>query len=274
MIKRLFKLLVVFAIVLSVAAFTLVTAFATESGTEGGTESGTEGGTESGTEGGTDGDTEDTGSNSIWANEKVVAGVVGSLKRKYIVSFSTMGANLIPAQELKKGSCATEPTPPTKTGYIFEGWYKDVPCTKKFDFGTPITDSIKLYAKWRKEVCRMVMTVGSSDATVNGVNVKTDAAPMIISDRTMLPARFVAERLGASVAWDESARKVTVNGSGVKVELYIDSATAYINGVATTLDSPATIRDGRTYTPVRFVAEALGASVSWNDAAKTVTIVK
>ncbi len=42
------------------------------------------------------------------------------------------------------------PRTPSKMGYIFTGWYLDTACTQAFDFSTPITESITLYAGWDK----------------------------------------------------------------------------------------------------------------------------
>ena len=100
----------------------------------------------------------------------------------------------------------------------------------------------------------IVMTIGSTYAKVFGETKRTDVPPIISNDRAMLPARFIAENLGAEVSWDAAARKATIKGNGVTIELIIDSTTAYINGNAVTLDAPAFIKDGRTYTPVRFIA--------------------
>ena len=120
----------------------------------------------------------------------------------------------------------------------------------------------------------IVMTIDSTDALVYNEAAKTDVAPIIVNNRTMLPARFVAENLGATVAWDAAARKATIVGNGVTIELYIDSTTAYVNGVAITLDSPAFIQNNRTYTPVRFIAETLGATVEWDAANRQAILTK
>lgn len=64
---------------------------------------------------------------------------------KYTVSFS--GAT-ISAQTIVSGAKATEPNAPEKTGFTFGGWYTDQACTQAFNFNTPITSSITLYAKW------------------------------------------------------------------------------------------------------------------------------
>lgn len=58
------------------------------------------------------------------------------------------------------------------------------------------------------------------------------------------------------------------------ITLYIGSATAYVNGVAQVLDAPPIIdsRTGRTLVPLRFIAEAAGAAVTWNAATRTVRV--
>ena len=76
------------------------------------------------------------------------------------------------------------------------------------------------------------------------------------------------------VSWDAETRTVTITKDEYKIVLVIDSKIAEINGQQVEIDVPATIIDDRTLTPARLVAEALGATVSWDDATKTVTIVK
>lgn len=112
-----------------------------------------------------------------------------------------------------------------------------------------------------------------------GKTKSNDVAPKIVNGRTMLPARFVAENLGAVVAWNAEKQEVTIKGKNAKDEditilIYIDSDIAYVNDEQFKLDSPAFIENDRTYTPVRFISEQLGASVEWNEADKTVTITK
>ena len=118
------------------------------------------------------------------------------------------------------------------------------------------------------------MTVNSATAYVRGLATTLDAAPIIRNSRTMLPVRFVAENLGASVAWDDATKTVTIESSTTSLEIVIGANTAKVNGETKELDSPAFIENSRTYLPVRFVAESLGAEVSWDDATKTATIVK
>ena len=118
------------------------------------------------------------------------------------------------------------------------------------------------------------MTVGSTTGYVNGVAKTLDAAPLIRNSRTMLPVRFVAENLGATVLWDGATSTATLVTATVEMKITIGALTATVNGQSVPLDSPAFIESGRTYLPVRFVAETLGATVLWDGATATATITK
>jgi hypothetical protein len=61
-----------------------------------------------------------------------------------------------------------------------------------------------------KDDATVVFTIGSTTYTVNGESKTADVAPEIANDRTMLPARFVAEAFGAVVGWDASSQTVIV----------------------------------------------------------------
>jgi len=118
------------------------------------------------------------------------------------------------------------------------------------------------------------MTIDALTATVNDEAKTLDAAPIIRNSRTMLPVRFVAENLGATVGWDDATKTVSVKSADVSIEIVIGATTAKVNGKEIALDSPAFIESSRTYLPVRVVAENLGATVSWDDATKTATLTK
>ena len=56
--------------------------------------------------------------------------------------------------------------------------------------------------------------IGSTAATVNGQPVTVDVAPFLIGARTMVPLRFIAQSLGATVNYNDSSRTVAINGNG------------------------------------------------------------
>lgn len=121
---------------------------------------------------------------------------------------------------------------------------------------------------------RLTLTIGEVKAEAFGKTVKNDVAPIFVNNRTMLPARFVAESLGAKVSWDGNLRKVTITKKDTCIEIFIDNEVALVNGYQRRLDSPAFIKNDRTYTPVRFIAENLGAKVSFEEGKGRVIITK
>jgi len=71
--------------------------------------------------------------------------------KTYTVTFDANGSdveNLPAVQTVRSGEYAVEPADPTKLIHDFGGWYTDSSCTNPFDFSTPITSNISLYAKW------------------------------------------------------------------------------------------------------------------------------
>ena len=118
------------------------------------------------------------------------------------------------------------------------------------------------------------LTIGQKTANVYGEIVENDVEPIIRYDRTMLPARFVAENLGATVLWDAENRVVVIKNDKVEIILTINSSVAIVNGVEKRLDSPVFIENDRTYTPIRFIAENLGSTVEWDPITRTVIMSK
>jgi len=111
--------------------------------------------------------------------------------------------------------------------------------------------------------------------TVNGSRIASDVKPYIDSNnRTMVPIRFVAEALGSEVDWNQETKGVSVKRKENAVYLWAGRQDYTVNGKSKTMDTvPVILPPGRTMVPVRFVAEALGCTVNWDSAARTVMIV-
>ena len=121
---------------------------------------------------------------------------------------------------------------------------------------------------------QIIATVDSLNSSVFGKLVNMDAAPLLINDRVMLPVRFISEALGAAVTWDAELQMVKVTHGETVLTMHIGSDTAFIGESEVILDSLPVHVDGTAYAPVRFVAEALGATVSYDAEAKQITIAK
>ena len=197
----------------------------------------------------------------------------GATTQTYTAQFDTNGGSAVDKVKTDKNGKIEKPADPTKEGYIFVGWYSDSKLTKPFDFSAELTANSTLYAKW-KENNEIILTIGSRKISVFGREIQNDVAPKIVNDRTMLPIRIVAESLGGTVTWNGELQRVTIQKGADVILITIGADTAYVNGTAVKLDAAAFVENGRTYLPLRFISETLGAQVAWNEAEKTVTITK
>ncbi|GBU28183.1 hypothetical protein R84B8_01741 [Treponema sp. R8-4-B8] len=77
----------------------------------------------------------------------------------YDVIFESNGGNTPASQRVEGGACATRPDDPEKTGFSFDDWYSDSDLTKVYDFNTPVTGNITLYAKWVKLIYNIAIEV-------------------------------------------------------------------------------------------------------------------
>ena len=207
----------------------------------------------------------------------------GRSTSRYTVSFESNGGSKVSNQTVTRNSVMKEPTAPAKEGYDFAGWYTDADLKNEYDFSEKVTKSLRLYAKWTEKddsVNQIILTIGEKAAQVFGKTKSNDVAPKIVNNRKMLPARFVAENLGAKVEWDGEKQRVTITGKNLKTDekvtilITIGSATVKVNGNEIKLDSPAFIENDRTYTPIRFISENLGVSVEWVEKEQKVIITK
>lgn len=205
----------------------------------------------------------------------------GGGAKRFTVAFNTNGGNTVASLRVLRNSAVKEPTAPTKDGYDFGGWYTDKELKNKYDFSEKVTKSFTLYAAWVEKddsANKIILVIGEKSARVFGETKTNDVAPKIVNDRTMLPARFVAENLGAKVEWNESDEIVTIRGKNLKtgedvtIVINIGSDIAYVNEREFKLDSAAFIENDRTYTPIRFISEELGADVDWSEEEQKVII--
>ena len=122
------------------------------------------------------------------------------------------------------------------------------------------------------------LVIGNTTYYVNNTAKTMDTAPIIRESRTLLPIRFVAEAIGAKVAWNNDERKVTLTLKETTIELWIGVNRARVNGEYKFIDStntavtPIIAEPGRTMLPLRFVSENLGAKVDWNSSNREVTV--
>ncbi|MCI3919069.1 copper amine oxidase N-terminal domain-containing protein [Paenibacillus sp. TRM 82003] len=124
-----------------------------------------------------------------------------------------------------------------------------------------------------------VLTAGPAAAaeppisiTFDGEPLVADAAPFIRDGTTFVPFRALFERLGMQVAWDAATKTITGEGGGASIALRVGGPEAIVDGDAKPLAKPPVIVGGRTYVPLRFVSESVGADVVWNAAQRSIAV--
>lgn len=120
-----------------------------------------------------------------------------------------------------------------------------------------------------------LFTIGSYEYVKDGTTYSMDVAPYIKNGRAYGPIRYVAQALDvpiSNILWDEAAQTVTLLKGDRAVQLKIGSSDMIINGITSNMDVPVEITIGRTMLPFRFVAQALGASVAWDENTQQVIV--
>lgn len=96
--------------------------------------------------------------------------------------------------------------------------------------------------------------------------------PYIKENRTMVPLRYIAEKLGAEVGYDEEKREVSITLGEDVFKVVIDDTKYTLNGEEYPLDAPAEIVENRTFVPLRVISEAFNKKVNWIEAGRYVII--
>ncbi len=88
----------------------------------------------------------------------------------YTITFNSNDGTSVESQNVNAGEKLKEPTPaPTREGFTFDGWYEDSTFSKKFDFNTPITDNMTLYAKWTENKYTLTFDANGGSGTMTPV---------------------------------------------------------------------------------------------------------
>jgi len=101
--------------------------------------------------------------------------------------------------------------------------------------------------------------------TIGDDMIKFDTLPYIKGGVTMIPVRTITEELGATVTWQDATQSVLITKDNITVEMTVNSTTVYVDGQPVDLGAAAEVTCGRTYVPLRFLAETFGLDVDWDE---------
>jgi hypothetical protein len=107
---------------------------------------------------------------------------------------------------------------------------------------------------------------------LNGQEQYYGQEPVIVNGTTLVPMRGLFEALGADVKWDDATQSVTGTKDRHIVELQIGGKSALVDGRIVALEAEPALIDSRTMIPLRVVAEAFGATITWDGANRAISI--
>ncbi len=120
---------------------------------------------------------------------------------------------------------------------------------------------------------------------INYSVIEPPAPPYVKYSRTMVPLRVIAENLGVDVKWNYVDQRIDLISQTQIIQLWVGSSEVQIDSLdldknditshsTSTLEASPEIVNGYTYVPLRFVGEALGAEISWDQLTRTAVLVK
>lgn len=111
---------------------------------------------------------------------------------------------------------------------------------------------------------RLATPASGHTIMLDGKVVVFDVAPRVVGGRLQAGFRALFTARGGRVTWCPATRTARSESPDLIVEVPVGSTTARVNGTAVAMGGPATIVEGRTQVPVRFFAEATGATLNWD----------
>lgn len=122
----------------------------------------------------------------------------------------------------------------------------------------------------------MVLGLSVNAFAASGVSVVIDGEPVDFDSdsgepfvdangRTQVPLRAVMEQFGCKVDWDSATNTAIVTKGSTQVLVTIGASYITVNGSRVYMDTAAVNVGGHTYLPIRYVLEAFGAEVDWED---------
>ena len=150
-------------------------------------------------------------------------------KRTFKVTFDSMSGSAVEPVTALYGTLVKKPSDPTRTGYVFVGWYKQADLSEEWDFSSDtLTENITLYAKWVSESdasgCDILTAEGFDfDAEGKTLSIKTPNSQEYFA---LSSALTVSPYASWTVTSDAEGREEVPSAT---VPLQVGDNTFYIN---------------------------------------------
>jgi uncharacterized repeat protein (TIGR02543 family) len=209
-----------------------------------------------------------------------VTGAAIGEEESFTVSFNSQGGSAVAKKAILDGGKVSQPPNPARTGYAFAGWYAEASCVNPWDFETPITGAMTLYAKWTTDTtapdlaqakAALADAIAAANAAKDGVEVDTASGNVLVGTAWATQAAvdaFAAAIAAAQAAYDDAdATQAQLGGAAAALS---SAAAAF---AAATHDGTKPIPAGKAgLADAIAAANAAKNSVSVNTAASNVAV--
>jgi hypothetical protein len=121
-------------------------------------------------------------------------------------------------------------------------------------------------------ICPGHVLAAGITVSLDGEIVPLIDPPILEQGRVLVPLRSIFEKMGATVNWNGTLKQVEVVKGSREIYLPVEGRQAFINGVAYEIDVLPRLEKGRTFVPLRFISQALGARVNWDNLNQHVSV--
>lgn len=184
----------------------------------------------------------------------------------YTVSFDSTGGTAVANKSVESGTTTTAPTPPTKAGYTFVEWCTDNTLTAAYDFATPVSGNMTLYAKWATNWVVTFDSNGGSAVATQSVSPGATATLPTAPTRTgyTFAGWYADSGLSTVFNFGTAITADTTIYANWSINSYTLNYTAGTNG-SISGDSPQTVQFGGSGTTVTAVPAPGYQFVQWSD---------
>jgi hypothetical protein len=123
-------------------------------------------------------------------------------------------------------------------------------------------------------VVSAVALSAAQEVLIRGKAVAFDSAPKMVNGVLMVPIRSIFDAMGADMRWKMDRQVIEGLRKGNKVEIWVGNKEARANDKTRTMDEPPYEWHGRTYAPLKFLAETMGYMISMEHGAYVLQEVK
>lgn len=161
-----------------------------------------------------------------WTINKADITLYPVIKSAHWITYDSQGGSIVEPVYVLSGSNTAEPAKPKRAGYTFGGWYTNKACTQAFTFGSTLSESITLYAKWTAKEVNYTIVYWQQNPDDDNYSYKESETASGLTGSTTKVNPLLDKYAGFSVSTTSTVQPQTIAGDGsTVVNVYYDRNT-------------------------------------------------